>query len=270
MLAELAASRLMLERERAEAALLREESEATRNEYRGKLERLQARRDKLFAEMRADLERSFRDAHAQVASVIRDLQRGGRAQDAAHARERLIALREKARAVEAEARGEEEEPEPFSRIDWARARPGDPVLLPGGQQGTLRSLPDRRGRVSVQIGNARLELPADRIAASSGEVKRRRESHVAVQTVARNATGGATRCDLRGLRVDEALDRVASDLDDAAASGAGRLVIVHGLGTGALRKAIHQYLRDSPYVTRFEAADPREGGDGVTVALLED
>ena len=93
---------------------------------------------------------------------------------------------------------------------------------------------------------------------------------MAVQTVPRNATGGATRCDLRGLRVDEALDRVTSALDDAASSGANRLMIVHGLGTGALRKAIHQHLRASPYVARFEAADPRQGGDGVTLALLED
>jgi DNA mismatch repair protein MutS2 len=104
----------------------------------------------------------------------------------------------------------------------------------------------------------------------SGEVTERHEPRVSVQTVPRKAAGGATRCDLRGLRVDEALDRVVSALDDAASSGANRLMIVHGLGTGALRKAIHQHLRDSPYVARFEPADPREGGDGVTVALLED
>jgi len=270
MLSELAASRLTLERERTEATRLREESEAARDQYRGKLERLQARRDKLFDEMREELESGFRDAHAQVAGVIRDLQRGGRAQDAAHARERLIALEEKTRVVEAELRGDEEEPEPLSRVDWTRIRPGDPVLVPGGRRGTLRSLPDRRGRVSVQIGNAKLELPADRISAAPGEVTRRHEPRVSVQTVPRDAAGGATRCDLRGLRVDEALDRVVSALDDAASSGANRLMIVHGLGTGALRKAIHQHLRDSPYVTRFESADPREGGDGVTVALLED
>jgi DNA mismatch repair protein MutS2 len=271
MLSELAASRLTLERERAEAVRLREESEAVRDQYRSKLERLQARRDKLFDKMRGELEQGFRDAHAQVAGVIRDLQRGGRAQDAAHARERLIALEEKARVAEAELRGEEEEAaEPHARVDWTRARPGDPVRVPGGGRGTLRSLPDRRGRVRVQIGNAKLELPADRISAWSGEGTRRREPHVSVQTVPREAAEAATRCDLRGLRVDEALDRVVSALDDAASSGANRLVIVHGLGTGALRKAIHQHLRDSPYVARFEAADPREGGDGVTVALLED
>jgi DNA mismatch repair protein MutS2 len=270
MLSELAASRLTLERERSEATRLREESEAARDEYRGKLERLQARRDKLFDEMRRDLERGFREAHSQVAGVIRDLQRGGRAQDAAHARERLLALEEKARVTEAELRGDEEQLEPAARVDWTRVEPGDPVLVPGGRQGTLRSLPDRRARVSVQVGNAKLELPADRIAVASVPVTPRREAHVSVQTVAREASAGATRCDLRGLRVDEALDRVASALDDAATSGANRLVIVHGLGTGALRKAVQRHLRESPYVTRFEAADPREGGDGVTVALLED
>jgi DNA mismatch repair protein MutS2 len=270
MLSELAASRLTLERERTEATRLREESEAARNQYRSKLERLQARRDKLFEEMRGELERGFRDAHAQVASVIRDLQRGGRAQDAAHARDRLIALEEKTRVAEAELRGDEEQPESLTRVDWTRARPGDPVLVPGGRAGTLRSLPDRRGRVSVQIGNAKLELPADRISVPSGEVAKRREPRVSVQTVPREAAGGASRCDLRGLRVDEALDRVASALDDAASSGANRLMIVHGLGTGALRKAIREHLRDSPYVARFESADPREGGDGVTVAQLED
>ena len=268
MLAELSASRLMLERERAEAARLREESEEARNEYRSKLERLQARRAKLFEEMRKDLERGFRDAHTQVASVIRDLQRGGRAQDAAHARERLIALEERTRATEAELRGGEEELEPMTPVDWTRTRPGDPVLVPGGRRGTLRSLPDRRGRVSVQIGHAKLELPADRISAAEGEAEARRPPPV--QIALREASGFTTRCDLRGLRVDEALDRVASALDDAAASGAHRLMIVHGLGTGALRKAIHQHLRDSPYVARFEAADPREGGDGVTVAMLGD
>jgi DNA mismatch repair protein MutS2 len=270
MLAELAASRLTLERERSEATRLREESETVRDQYRSKLERLQVRRDKLFEEMRGDLDRSFREAHAQVAGVIRDLQRGGRAQDAAHARERLIALEEKARVAEAELGAGDEEAEATSRIDWTRAKPGDPVLVPGGRRGTLRSLPDRRGRVSVRIGNARLELPSDRIATPSTEGTKRREPRVAVQTVPREASGGATRCDLRGLRVDEALDRVTSALDDAATSGSNRLVIVHGLGTGALRKAIRQHLRDSPYVVRFEAADPREGGDGVTIALLED
>ena len=65
--------------------------------------------------------------------------------------------------------------------------------------------------------------------------------------------GGPARCDLRGLRVDEALDRLAAALDDALARDCAELCIVHGVGTGALLRAVRAHLRESPYVTRFEA-----------------
>jgi DNA mismatch repair protein MutS2 len=73
----------------------------------------------------------------------------------------------------------------------------------------------------------------------------------------------AGRCDLRGLRVDEALDRLLAALDRAAAGDRTRILIVHGLGTGALRRAVHEYLAASPYVTRFTPE-----GDGATFAEL--
>jgi len=79
---------------------------------------------------------------------------------------------------------------------------------------------------------------------------------------------GPERCDLRGLRVDEAEDRLLEALDRAARAGVGGLSIVHGLGTGALRDAVRRYLRESPYVSEFAAAAPDEGGDGVTIAKL--
>jgi DNA mismatch repair protein MutS2 len=77
------------------------------------------------------------------------------------------------------------------------------------------------------------------------------------------------RCDVRGLRVDEGLERMIVALDRAAVAGRRRLLIVHGLGTGALRDAVRAQLRDSPYVTSFARGEPQEGGDGVTIAVLE-
>jgi dsDNA-specific endonuclease/ATPase MutS2 len=87
MLRRLSASRAALEHEQHEARRLRAETEALRGEYRMKLEKLQARRDKLYRSMREDLDRAFRDAHRQIAQVVRDLQRGGTAQRAAKLRE---------------------------------------------------------------------------------------------------------------------------------------------------------------------------------------
>ena len=77
------------------------------------------------------------------------------------------------------------------------------------------------------------------------------------------------RFDLRGLRVDEAVDRVTEALDRAAAQGESALVLVHGLGTGALRDAIRRHLAASPYVHRYAAAAQEDGGDGVTLVRLE-
>jgi DNA mismatch repair protein MutS2 len=283
MLSELAASRVALDRERSEASRLRTESEAARAEYRAKLERLQERRDELFRSMRQDLDRAFRSAHAEVAAVIRDLQRGVGARDAAHARERLQALAEKAREAEATTRAAE--PETAARlepVDWRHAKPGDPVRIEGGGEAVLLALPDRRGRVSVRTGaggatgGARLLVPIERVGrplagGAPAATPARPKSHVALELALRPGADGdapAERCDLRGLRVEEALGRVAMLLDRAAATGRARLLLVHGLGTGALRDAIRARLAESPYVDDFAPGAPEEGGDGVTRVRL--
>jgi DNA mismatch repair protein MutS2 len=267
MLAELSASRLALEAEQREAERLRAESEAARSEYRARLERLQERRDKVFRAMKDDLEASFREAHGQVAAVIRDLQRGGSARDAAHARERLLAMEEKTR--EAEARhAAEPAPAPGAPMDWQRARPGDAVVVAGAGPATLDALPDKRGRAAVRVGSARMQVPAERVrAAAPGESARPKPAPAPPPPP---AAGGTARCDLRGLRVDEALDRVTEALDRAAGEGRDRLEIVHGHGTGALRDAVREHLRASPYGVGFAPGTAEEGGDGVTVVTLRD
>jgi len=279
MLSELAASRASLEREREEAAQLREEGVARRDEYRKKLERLQERRDKLFDEMRVDLDRAFRDAHSEVAGVIRDLQRsggnGGSARDAARAREKLLSLEKDARAEHAQATETEAE-EPTARLDWNRVVPGDKVSVPGGQTGTVVSLPDRRGRATVLVGTARIQLDSRQIgpaSKSAGERAPRARDRVQIERqpapeVTRRF--GAREIDLRGLRVDDCIDRLSSALDEAAAAREEKVLVIHGLGTGALRAAVRDFLRQSALVVRATAAAREEGGDGATVAILEE
>jgi len=74
--------------------------------------------------------------------------------------------------------------------------------------------------------------------------------------------------DLRGQTGDDALAVVEAALDRAALSGQSHLMVVHGHGTGALRKRIRGYLDDSPYVARWAPGTPRQGGDGVSVVEL--
>lgn len=269
MLHELATSRAALESEQREAARLRQESEAVRAEYRHKLEKLSQRRDELYRAMREDLDQQFKNAHAQIAAVIRDLQRGGsaKAQQAAHARERLASLAEQQREAEVAAGLVGDPAELLVPIDWNRARAGDAVKVAGGSVGILSALPDRRGRVAVVVGSVRMVVPAERVGRAElgeGTAVPVRRPHPT-----QPGGGGTDRCDLRGQRVDEALDALGAALDRAASAGRDRLLVIHGLGTGALRKAVREHLAASPYVARLEAAEPSEGGDGASVAYLD-
>jgi DNA mismatch repair protein MutS2 len=271
MLVELAASRAALESEKREALRLREETEAVRDEYRGRLTQLAARRDELFRHMREDLDAAFRDAHVQVAGVIRELQRGGGAQAAASARAELQRIEAEARRSE-EALGVPEAPAQaaaaLAPIDWRLARPGDPVRIAGGGTGVLQALPDRRGRVAVTLGSARVMVPAERVGHADA-APRPAPPRPAPAPPAAEPEQRSGPCDLRGLRVDEAIAKLDAELDAASVALRRRLVIVHGVGTGALRRAVREQLARSRYVERFESATQDEGGDGATIVWLE-
>ncbi|MFH1676996.1 MAG: Smr/MutS family protein, partial [bacterium] len=75
--------------------------------------------------------------------------------------------------------------------------------------------------------------------------------------------------DLHGLTVEEALLRIDPYLDEAYYQGRERAHIIHGFGTGKLRKGIHEYLKKHPLVDSFELADLQQGGGGVTVVTLK-
>jgi DNA mismatch repair protein MutS2 len=74
--------------------------------------------------------------------------------------------------------------------------------------------------------------------------------------------------DLRGRRVEEALDELEHYLDAAYLAGLPFVRIIHGKGTGKLRQAVREKLGDHPHVRSFEGGGDKEGGEGVTVAKL--
>jgi DNA mismatch repair protein MutS2 len=74
--------------------------------------------------------------------------------------------------------------------------------------------------------------------------------------------------DLRGLRVEEGIMELDRQLDAAALNGMPFVRIIHGKGTGAMKKAVREALQNNPHVKRFEGGKDGEGGDGVTVAFM--
>ena len=78
----------------------------------------------------------------------------------------------------------------------------------------------------------------------------------------------AMQLDMRGWRVEAALEELETYLNDAAMSGMSSIRIVHGKGTGALRAAVREQLAHHPLVKSYTSAPPQEGGDGVTIVKL--
>jgi DNA mismatch repair protein MutS2 len=133
-----------------------------------------------------------------------------------------------------------------------------------GVTGSVTSVLD--DAVEVLVGNIKLRRPVTDLEVIGPAVKLPQGVHLSVTSKQLEKN----EINLVGCRVDEALDRTDKFLDDAFLAEMREVRIVHGAGTGALRQAIGELLRDHPHVARFSEAPPKEGGRGVTVVTLRD
>ena len=120
----------------------------------------------------------------------------------------------------------------------------EPAIEPAGDQGgsTIGDAVDRQARRDPGSGIARLRADRARSVAAS--------------------------LDLRGARVEEALEALSSYLDDASLAGLDRVTIIHGMGTGALRDAVRSQAASHPLAREVRPGERGEGGDGATVIRL--
>lgn len=133
---------------------------------------------------------------------------------------------------------------------------------------------------SVDGEDLELQIGALRVRAKSYEVERKvqapEERPVAPQpapvpsgtTALPGINSPGLELDLRGQRVDDALDRAERYLEQGFTSGIPWGRIIHGRGTGAVRQAVRDLLNHSPYVNRWENGGEKEGGDGVSVVFF--
>ena len=141
---------------------------------------------------------------------------------------------------------------------------GDRVEF-GDIQGELIAL--EPGRAVVSRGGLRIEVAPERLRRAQS---RGGGAGVPKVTVSAGPTpdGGDSELNLIGMRTADALRRLEEFLDQAYLTNRAEVRIVHGIGSGALKKAVHEYLADSPYCAGFHQADPHRGGAGATVVQL--
>ena len=146
-------------------------------------------------------------------------------------------------------------------------KPGMHVTYgPWGKSGLVRAVDERRKRVQLDIGSVTLWAGVGDLTPEA-----RTEKRTQGVTVHRDLTGPAPsmRLDLRGMRADMAVAELERFVDRALLSGRESLEVVHGKGTGALRSAVHEFLKRCPAVHEFSMANADEGGEGVTRISLQ-
>jgi DNA mismatch repair protein MutS2 len=142
---------------------------------------------------------------------------------------------------------------------------GDWVEISGlAGLGRLLELDDKRGRALVQMKDHMLTVPRERIARAPAPPPPPSSSLVRVQ----GRSAMQYEIDLHGQRVEEAIEMVDRALDQAVVNHLDKFKIIHGHGTGALRKAVRDLLARHPHVENFRFGEPHEGGLACTVAFL--
>ena len=273
VLTRLDQQRQAMERDRDEARKLKlemERSAQTALEYRKKLEEERAKAvEKAQAEAKAILQQA-RDASDLVFAELKDMKKQqAKEQNWQAVNDRRAEARRLLNEAEEAVGGPAQEVEapPSTRP----AQTGDTVeLLSMGTRATVLSV-NKDGVLQLQAGIMKITAKQEEVRVVEGETQAQKEARRIVRRAEHTirTTAVPSQVDLRGMMTDEAIAVLERFLDTAMMGKLETVTIIHGKGTGAVRKAVRDHLKRSRYVKAYRPGRYGEGEDGVTVAELK-
>lgn len=271
LLADLEQKRVTIEQERDQINSYKEEIRELKQRLESKQEKLDLSRDKILREANEQARNILQEAKDYADTTIRNFQKYGKAAgvSAKDMEKERGKLREKMSTVDKKLSAKNAAPKKSHKQLTAKdLRIGDSIkVLSLNLKGTVSTLPDAKGNLFVQMGILRsqvnirdLEKLDDTVITGgnfsktgSGKIKMSKSASV------------STEINLLGKTVDEAIMELDKYLDDAYIAHLPSVRIVHGKGTGALRKGVHNYLRRQKHVKSYRLGEFGEGDAGVTI-----
>lgn len=271
LLGDLENSRRTIEKERDEIQNYKREVERLKTQTRQKQEKLEEQRERILREANEKANAILRDAKEMADETMKNFRKFGKEGiSAAEMEKERERLRQKIKETSAKSTLTPQKPKKtYKPSDF---KLGESVkVLSMNLTGTISSLPDSRGNVTVQMGILRSQInisdleiieeqnpyaPKNMRRTGGGKIKMSKSLSVSPEI------------NLLGKTVDEAVAELDKYLDDALLSHLNSVRIVHGKGTGALRKGIHEYLRRQKHVKSYHLAEFGEGDAGVTIVNL--
>ena len=267
VLTELENNRVIIENEKAEIEKLKHEIELLKKDYENRQKKLSESRDKIIREANEEAREILQDAKDTADSAIRDLMKKENRGDIRSMERNRTKLREKIDNTNSKVSINS------STVKKKKNKPSDFKLgedvriISLNMEGTVNSLPDSKGNLYVLCGIMRMQAKMDDIEFIDKDMKSKsndfsKKSH---QKSLSKASSISMEINLLGKMVDEAIAELDKYLDDAYLSHLSSVRIVHGKGTGALRNAVHNYLKKVSYVSSYRLAEYGEGDAGVTI-----
>ncbi len=268
VISDLESTRLKLEQEQAAASKGRKEISELKKQLREKTEKLENSKERILANANAEAGKILSEAKEYADETIRKYTKWAqgdpriREMEAERAR-----LREQIHAKDSQ-QAKNAPKKKASKIKPESLSIGSDIrILPLNTTGTVSTLPNDKGELFVQAGLLRTKVKLTDIELIQ-QPKQKPESR-------KKSGGGKIRMDkasnirqeinLIGLTVDEAMPVLSKYLDDAYLAHLSQVTVIHGRGTGALRKAVHGHLKRTKYVKSFRLGEFGEGDMGVTV-----
>ena len=274
LLADLENSRVTIAKEQDEINHYKQEIEQLKNRLEHKQESLDASREKILRDANEQAHKILRDAKEYADTTIKNFNKFGKANIDSRAMEQeRNRLREKMSSVEKNLTIKPAKKAAASKQLQAKdIHLGDSVrVLSMNLKGTVSSLPNAKGDLFVQMGIMRSQVNLrDLELISDVETVNPRTTRTGTGKIKMSKSASvSTEINLLGKTVDEALAELDKYLDDAYLSHMPSVRVVHGKGTGALRKAVHNYLRRQKHVASYRLGEFGEGDAGVTIVTFK-
>ncbi|HHM23519.1 MAG TPA: endonuclease MutS2 [Bacteroidetes bacterium] len=241
----------------ADAEIKKSELEALTKLYRERYQALQKEEKRLKRKAAEESKAILERANAVIEEAVREIRARQAQKDS---------IKEARARVEAVRNEVEEQLEEFREEDLATGelpKKGDLAFWAEmNVTGEVVTDPDEKGQVWLEVGDLKLQIPLEKLRKAASGAKRPKAAPAKHVETPRDLR---TEIDLRGLTMDEARPVLEKYLDQAYLAGLDQVRIIHGKGTGALRKKVQEYLRSHPKVAEFHFAPWNEGDTGVTI-----
>ncbi|MGN1377360.1 MAG: endonuclease MutS2 [Dorea sp.] len=272
LLTDLEASKRTIQKEQEEISAYKRELARLEEETRKKREKLEEQKEKILRDANEKAFAILAEAKETADETMRNFHKFGKANiSAAEMEKERERLRKKMEATRSGMKIESSKPKKQHKASDFKL--GESVkVLSMNLTGSVTSLPDAKGNVTVQMGILRsqvhisdLEIIEEKPSYSAAKTRQTGKGKVKMS----KSLSVSPEINLLGKTVDEAIAELDKYLDDAYLAHLSSVRIVHGKGTGALRSGIHQYLRRQKHVRTFRLGAFGEGDSGVTIAEIK-